>query len=176
MSRKRKANGDKKRDEERAAIRRLLVYWGNCERWIVDKEGELTAIENELNGIYDLKSKNGNGMPSGGQISDPTAQTAMNAEHKKEQLERRRERIKEDIDKIKYRAEMIKTEVLQLPPHECEVIKLRYITFGLETKGFWPKVAAKTHYSVDNVKALERHGVDRLAECIGFGKVNTIEH
>ena len=34
-----------KRQSERAAVRRLLMYWGNAERTRTDKERKLIAID-----------------------------------------------------------------------------------------------------------------------------------
>ena len=49
-----------------------------------------------------------------------------------------------------------------LPPLECEVIRLRYVEYGVAKSGYWEKVAQRMHVSQDWAKALERHGVERL--------------
>ena len=57
---------------------------------------------------------------------------------------------------------LIEFEVMCLPPLECEVIKLRYVEYGVAKSGYWEKVAQRMHVSQDWAKALERHGVERL--------------
>lgn len=151
-----------KRQNERAAVRRLLMYWGNAERMRTEKERQLIAIDEEIESQYDLHPQRLTGMPHGSGISDTTYNTALKATREIKQLEMKKQRLETELQDLKYHAEMIEFEVMCLPPLECEVIKLRYVEYGVAKSGYWEKVAQRMHVSQDWAKALERHGVERL--------------
>ena len=150
------------RRENRAAVRRLLMYWGNAERTRTDKEKELVAVEEEIETLYDLRPACLTGMPGGSEISDSTSAAAGRAMREKKRLERKKQRIEKELEELNYHAGLIEFEVMCLPPLECEVIKLRYVEYGVAKSGYWEKIAQQMHVSQDWAKALERHGVERL--------------
>ena len=154
------------RREKRAAVRRLLMYWGNAERMRTDKEKMLVAIEDEIESQYDLHPQRLTGMPHGSGISDTTSATATRAAREIKRLERKKRRIESELDELNYHAGMIEFEVMCLPPLEYEVVKLRYVSYGVAKKGYWEKIARQMHVSQDWAKALERQGVDRLIDRI----------
>lgn len=159
---------DAERQNERAAVRRLLMYWGNAERMRTEKERQLIAIDEEIENQYDLRPQRLTGMPHGNGISDTTYSTAIKATREIKQLELKKQRLEAELQDLKYHAGMIEFEVMCLPPLECEVIKLRYVEYGVAKSGYWEKVARKMRLSQDWAKALERRGVEKLINRIAL--------
>ena len=155
-----------KRQNERAAVRRLLMYWGNAERTRTDKERQLIAIDEEIESQYDLHPQRLTGMPHGSGVSDATYNAALKATREIKRLERKKQRLEAELQELNYHASMIEFEVMCLPPLECEVIKLRYVEYSAAKKGYWEKIARQMHVSPSWAKALEGQGVDRLIDRI----------
>ena len=151
-----------KRQNERAAVRRLLMYWGNAERTRTDKERQLVAVDEEIESQYDLHPQRLTGMPHGSEVSDATYNAAVKATREIKRLERKKQRLEAELQELNYHASMIEFEVMCLPPLECEVIKLRYVEYGVAKSGYWEKIAQRMHVSQDWAKALERRGVEKL--------------
>ena len=61
-----------KRQNDRAAVRRLLMYWGNAERTRTDKERQLIAIDEEIERHYDLHPQKITSLPQKREVSDAT--------------------------------------------------------------------------------------------------------
>lgn len=159
------------RADERAAVRRVLMYWGNADRARSDKAEQIAETEQQLKGLYDIRPQVLTGMPHGGGISDTTMETALRNIKKAAGLEARIKRLSSEMADLDRIASMVEYEVMCLPPLECEVIRLRYVRFGVAKKGYWSKIAMRIHVSEDHAKTLERHGVEKL---IGRIEVNTI--
>lgn len=153
---------DRERQSERAAVRRLLMYWGNAERTRADKERMLISVDEELDAQYDLHPKQLTGMPRGSGLSDSTPATAVKVSREVKRLREKKKRLEAELQNLNRWTEMIEFEVMCLPPLEYEAIKLRYVKHGVAKKGYWERIARQMHVSVDWAKALERQGVDRL--------------
>lgn len=156
-----------RRDE----VRKVLRFWGNLAFLRLCKQKEKDEVEEELNALYELSPAQASGMPHGSDISDTTAKKALNNERKAARLRAEIERIEDELADIKHRSGMIEDAVAHLPPLECKVIWLKYITFGSHKEGYWRQIAQTVYVSIDHAKKLERQGVDRLAEMI---EVDTI--
>lgn len=79
-----------KRQNERAAVRRLLMYWGNAERTRTDKERQLVTVDEEIESQYDLHPQRLTGMPHGSGVSDATYNAALKAAREIKRLERKK--------------------------------------------------------------------------------------
>lgn len=150
------------RKTARAKVRRLLMYWGNAERTKTEKERRIIEADEEIESLYDLHPQCLSGMPHSGVISNPTFDSAAKATREIKRLERKKQRLEDELKELNRRAGLIEFEVLCLPPLECEVIKQKYVNFGVATSGYWPQIARKMHVSEDWAKALERRGVEHL--------------
>lgn len=150
------------RRDERAAVRRLLMYWGNAERTRTEKERKLVAVDEEIESQYDLHPQRLTGMPHGSEVSDATYNAALKATREIKRLERKKQRLETELQELNYHASMIEFEVMCLPPLEYEAIRLRYVKYGVAKGGYWERIAQQMHVSIDWAKALERQGVDRL--------------
>lgn len=163
------------RREKRAAVRRLLMYWGNISRARRDNETRISEIEQEIAALYDVQAQQFTGMPHGTSISDPTYHRATCNTSIIAGLHAEKALLQEENARFDRDGELIRHEVLCLPPLESEVIELRYCRFGYAKKDYWARIAARVHVSVDNAKKLERKGVDELTKHITV-KLDTIGH
>lgn len=68
--------------EQIAAVRRVLMYWGNIGKAKQRSYRRLAEIEQEIEGIYDIQPPQLTGMPHGSQISDSTSRKAAKAIYK----------------------------------------------------------------------------------------------
>jgi hypothetical protein len=152
----------RERRDERAAVRRLLMYWGNAERTRTEKEQALIGVDEEIEAQYDLRPRQLTGMPRGSGLPDSTPATAAKASREIKRLRKRKKRLEGELQKLDHWAGMIEFEVMCLPPLEYEAIRLRYVKYGVAKKGYWEHIAQQMHVSVDWAKTLERQGVDRL--------------
>lgn len=162
-----------KRSEERAAIRRLLMYWGNVLNARREKGERIAQINQEIDGLYDVRPASVTGQPRASEPGNPTQAAAIRNEKKVAALEANKARLQEEIENMDWRAGMIEYEVMCLPPLESEVIRLRYTKYGVAKKGYWQKIARKVHVSESHAKKLEAMGVDKLCAQI---KVDTIRY
>lgn len=147
----------------RQEVRRVLAYWGNVERAISQRLERIGEIGQELAALYDLRPAPLSGMPHGTEISDPTVRAAERNDLKVARLEIQKQWLETEIEAMREKAASIERAVMCLPPLESEVIRLRYLRYGVARAGYWAKIAARVHVSEDHAKTLERHGVDRLA-------------
>ena len=69
----------RERRDERAAVRRLLMYWGNAERTRTEKERLLISVDEEIETQYDLHPQQITGLPRGTELPDSTPATAKKA-------------------------------------------------------------------------------------------------
>lgn len=153
---------DRERQSKRAAVRRLLMYWGNAERTRADKEQMLISVDEELDAQYDLHPQQLTGMPRSSGLSDSTPATAAKVSREVKRLRDYKKRLETELQNLDRWTAMIEFEVMCLPPLEYEVIKLRYVKCGAAKRGYWERIARQMHVSIDWAKTLERQGVDRL--------------
>lgn len=87
-------SANEKRQNDRAAVRRLLMYWGNAERTRTDKERQLVTVDEEIESQYDLHPQRLTGMPHGCEVSDATYNAALKATREIKRLERKNGALK----------------------------------------------------------------------------------
>ena len=151
-----------------AAVRRVLVYWGNIPKAKRRALQRLAEIEDELANLYDLQPAQLSGMPHGSEISDTTARRAARAICSGKALKREQSALQGTVQRLERDYDLIEREVMCLPPLQCEVITLRYSEYGYAKKDYWTKIARRVHTSVDNAKTLERKGVRALTRNLSF--------
>ena len=156
---------------DRAAIRRLLMYWGNVLEARKVKIEHISQIDQQIAGLYDARPSSLSGQPRASEPGNPTQAAAMRNEKKVKALEANKERLLGEVAEMDRRASMIEYEVMCLPPLESQVIRLRYTKYGVAKKGYWQKIARKIHVSESHAKRLEAAGVDKLRDQI---KLDTI--
>lgn len=152
--------------DRREETRKVLRYWGNLSWLRLCKAKERDDIKDELNALYELSPAQASGMPHGSDISDTTAKKALGNSRKADRLKAEIARIEDELAEINATSQLIEDAVAQLPPLECRVIWLRYITFGSHKDGYWRHIAQTIYVSIDHCKKLERQGVDRLSGVI----------
>lgn len=151
-----------------AAVRRVLVYWGNIPKTKRRALQRLAEIEDELANLYDLQPAQLSGMPHGSEISDTTARRAAKAICSGKALKREQSALQGTVQRLERDYDLIEREVMCLPPLQCEIITLRYCEYGYAKYDYWSKIASKVHTSVDNAKTQERKGVHVLTGRFSF--------
>lgn len=151
--------------EARAATRRQLMRWRNTLDTIDRLREESGILTEELAACYDLRAAKPSGTPGTGP-GDPTGRAAIANEKKAKRLERDLEHVASRLHELQYYVAMIEDAVNGLPALECQIVRLRYVTYGRALKGFWPALAALIPVSVDYAKKLEARAVDRLSGII----------
>lgn len=149
-----------------AAVRRVLMYWGNIGKAKQRSYRRLAEIEQEIEGIYDLQPQQLTGMPHGSQISDSTSRKAAKAICITAGLNAEKERLQQDIAALERDFDMIRYEVMCLPPLQSDIITMRYCDYGYAKREYWAKIATRAHTTVDNAKRAEHKGVVALARRI----------
>lgn len=157
---------EQSKESQRAAIRRLLMYWGNVQRARRDHQEAISRAEQEIESLYDLRAGKSDGMPGANAPGDPTGENVARNEAKIHGMEKHIAFLRRELDNMNYKAALIEEEIMCLPPLENEVVRLRYGRYGVSTKGYWPKIAKRVQISQDWAKALERQAVDRLLKRI----------
>ena len=152
----------RERRDERAAVRRLLMYWGNAERTRTGKERLLISVDEEIEAQYDLHPQQITGLPHGTELPDSTPATVIKASRELKRLRKKKKRLEDELQNLDHWVGMIEFEVMCLPPLEYEAIRLRYVKYGVAKGGYWERIAQQMHVSIDWAKTLERQGVDRL--------------
>ena len=152
----------RERRDERAAVRRLLMYWGNAERTRTEKERLLISVDEEIEAQYDLHPQQITGLPHGTELPDSTPTTVIKASRELKRLRKKKKRLEDELQNLDHWVGMIEFEVMCLPPLEYEAIRLRYVKYGVAKGGYWERIAQQMHVSIDWAKTLERQGVDRL--------------
>lgn len=152
----------RERRDERAAVRRLLMYWGNAERTRTEKERLLISVDEEIEAQYDLHPQQITGLPRGTELPDSTPATVIKASRELKRLRKKKKRLEDELQNLDHWVGMIEFEVMCLPPLEYEAIRLRYVKYGVAKGGYWERIAQQMHVSIDWAKTLERQGVDRL--------------
>lgn len=166
----------KKRNTRREIARAELKAWGNLKREQDEKREQIREIDNKLSALYDLHPQNLSGMPHASGTGDPTADAAHRNRQYTQTEETRKALLQASIAEIEQAIMRTTLIVSQLPPLECEVLKLRYLRYGVAKKGYWPKIAARMNVSVDYAKQLEWQGVDRFSRIKAKEKKRANDH
>lgn len=162
-----------------AAVRRVLMYWGNIGKVKQRNLRRLAEIEQEIESAYDIRPQQLTGMPHGTQIRDMTGQSAERAIYMTAGLKAEREMLQRDTETLDRDFDMIRHEVMCLPPLQSEVITLRYCEYGYAKRGYWAKIAERVRTTEDNAKRTERKAVLGLMHLINVedtGKEATQGH
>ena len=151
-------------DNMRAAIRRLLKRWGAAAQMCRRKQEEIAEYNGLIDATYGLHAQQYSGMPHGGEVSNPTAMTAEQADKLRDAYRRRIADITDDIANLMDFCAAIDSLLLDLPVDQYKVIDLRYRRFNTAKKPPWVRVARMAGVSEDHARRLERWAVDRLTE------------
>ena len=151
-------------NETRAAIRRLLKRWGAAAQMCRRKQGEIAEYNGLIDATYGLHAQQYSGMPHGGEVSNPTAMTAEQADKLREAYQRRIADIADDIAELMDFCAAIDGLLLDLPEDQQRVIDLRYRRFNNTQHNLWVRVARLAGMSEDNARLLERKAVDTLSK------------
>lgn len=151
-------------NETRAAIRRLLKRWGAAAQMCRRKQEEIAEYNGLIDATYGLHAQQYSGMPHGGEVSNPTAMTAEQADKLREAYQRRIADIADDIAELMDFCAAIDGLLLDLPEDQQRVIDLRYRRFNNTQHNLWVRVARLAGMSEDNARLLERKAVDTLSK------------
>lgn len=151
-----------------AAVRRVLVYWGNIPKTKRRALQRLAEIEDELANLYDLQPAQLSGMPHGSEISDTTARRAARAICSGKALKREQSALQGTVQRLERDYDLIEREVMCLPPLQCEIITLRYCEYGYAKRDYWRKIAERVHTNPDYARQIERKGVRELTKHLSF--------
>lgn len=151
-------------NETRAAIRRLLKRWGAAAQMCRRKQEEIAEYNGLIDATYGLHAQQYSGMPHGGEVSNPTAMTAEQADKLREAYQRRIADIADDIAELMDFCAAIDGLLLDLPEDQQRVIDLRYRRFNNTQHNLWVRVARSAGMSEDNARLLERKAVDTLSK------------
>ncbi len=151
-------------DNMRAAVRRLLKRWGAATQMCRRKQEEIAEYNGLIDATYGLHAQQYSGMPHGGEVSNPTAMTAEQADKLREAYQRRIADIADDIAELMDFCAAIDGLLLDLPEDQQRVIDLRYRRFNNTQHNLWVRVARLAGMSEDNARLLERKAVDTLSK------------
>lgn len=151
-------------DNMRAAVRRLLKRWGAAAQMCRRKQEEIAEYNGLIDATYGLHAQQYSGMPHGGEVSNPTAMTAEQADKLREAYQRRIADIADDIAELMDFCAAIDGLLLDLPEDQQRVIDLRYRRFNNTQHNLWVRVARLAGMSEDNARLLERKAVDTLSK------------
>jgi DNA-directed RNA polymerase specialized sigma24 family protein len=145
-------------ETNRAAIRRLLWRWGRVQEFCKSKERELEFYADKLESSRDLSGRTMDGMPRGGETSDPTARAALSMEGiidcYAELVDKIRGAIYQELEFKKAMDEVID----ELPHEQRRIIELRYLD-GHQ----WVFIAMKMCMDDSTARRMEVNAVDSLS-------------
>lgn len=159
-------------NETRAAIRRLLKRWGRTAQMCKGKQEEIERYNCLIDATYGLHAQQYSGMPHGGEVSNPTAMTAEQADKLREAYKGRIADIVEDIVELTEFCAAIDSLLLDLPEDQQRVIELRYKRFNSTRHNPWVRVARFANMSEATAKRAERNAVDTLSKEIDVKTVS----
>lgn len=151
-------------NETRAAIRRLLKRWGAAAQMCRRKQEEIAEYNGLINATYGLHAQQYSGMPHGGEVSNPTAMTAEQADKLREAYQRRIADIADDIAELMDFCAAIDGLLLDLPEDQQRVIDLRYRRFNNTQHNLWVRVARLAGMSEATARRMEHEAVNALSK------------
>lgn len=142
-------------------VRRRLQRWTKLGDRIAGLRLMVRAIQDDINGVGDLKSQNLDGMPHGTTVGQPTELAALQRIALRESYRPRLEELERQLTEAVRLRESIEEAVTYLMPEEAFVINRHYrdgMTYEL--------VAEEQDCDVSTVKRRERRAVALIAEFI----------
>lgn len=123
--------------------------------------GRVRELNREINEILDIKHDTSvtarlTGMPSGGQISNPTLQAV---EQIVDRLDVHIERIRDRITRLLDAKEMVDSRLCRLDIQERRVIEYRYFN-----NRNWPEIQEAMRYSRTTVFRIHGSALDKMAD------------
>ncbi len=119
------------------------------------------AIQDDINGVGDLKSQNLDGMPHGTTVGQPTELAALQRIELRESYRARLEELEQQIQEADRLRESLEEAVMYLMPEEAFVINRHY-----RDGKTYEQVAEEQDCDVSTVKRRERRAVALIAEFI----------
>ena len=142
-------------------VRRRLQRWTKLGDRISGLRMMVRAIQDDINGVGDLKSQNLDGMPHGTTVGQPTELAALQRIALRESYRARLEELEQQIREADRLRESIEEAVMYLMPEEAFVIN-RHYRDGMT----YEQVAEEQDCDVSTVKRRERRAVALIAEFI----------
>lgn len=142
-------------------VRRRLQRWTKLGERIDGLRAMIRAIQDDINGVGDLKSQNLDGMPHGTTVGQPTELAALQRIALRESYRARLEELEQQIQEADRLRESLEEAVTYLMPEEAFVINRRY-----RDGKTYEQVAEEQDCDVSTVKRRERRAVALIAEFI----------
>ena len=159
-------------NEQRAAVRRVLMRWGAATQLCRRKQEEIAEYRGLIDATYGLHAQQYTGMPRSGTVSNPTAMTAEHAEKLREAYKRRIADIAEDIAELMDFCAAIDSILLDLPPDQQRMLVVRGGGGVSVGKPPWVRVGVLAGVSEDWARELERKAIDILCNAMDFKKIS----
>lgn len=147
----------------RKEMRNMLGRWGNETRYIRTLEEKIAEYREELDYLYDLRSKEQN-ETRGNTISNPTLDSVVRIEKRVSDYKRRVESLERSIKSVLSDCEMLDSLFAKLSPVHQTIIHLKYVRFGAVRKGVWGKIARLSGYAEYSARNIERAAIDRMIQ------------
>lgn len=141
----------------RAEARRLLSKWGGTDAYIRRQHAIIEDRRADMQSALSLRCQNLDGMPHGGQVTDPTARAA-------EQLLHLTERYAEAVETAERRI----ADALDLKDAVDEALDLlserqvRVLEYRYRGGRSWTWIGRMLGCDTDSARRIERKAVDRL--------------
>jgi RNA polymerase sigma factor (sigma-70 family) len=142
-------------------VRRRLQRWEKLGDRIAGLRLMVRAIQDDINGVGDLKSQNLDGMPHGTTVGQPTELAALQRIALRESYRARLEELEQQIQEADRLRESLEEAVMYLMPEEAFVINRHY-----RDGKTYEQVAEEQDCDVSTVKRRERRAVALIAEFI----------
>lgn len=142
-------------------VRRRLQRWTKLGERIDGLRAMIRAIQDDINGVGDLKSQNLDGMPHGTTVGQPTELAALQRIALRESYRARLEELEQQIQEADRLRESLEEAVTYLMPEEAFVINRHY-----RDGKTYEQVAEEQDCDVSTVKRRERRAVALIAEFI----------
>ena len=142
-------------------VRRRLQRWAKLGERIDGLRAMIRAIQDDINGVGDLKSQNLDGMPHGTTVGQPTELAALQRIALRESYRARLEELEQQIQEADRLRESLEEAVTYLMPEEAFVINRHY-----RDGKTYEQVAEEQDCDVSTVKRRERRAVALIAEFI----------
>lgn len=142
-------------------VRRRLQRWSKLGERIDGLRAMIRAIQDDIDGVGDLKSPNLDGLPHGTVAGQPTERAALQRLELRENYRTRLEELDRQLTEAVRLQESIEEAVTYLMPEEAFVIYRHY-----RDGRTYEQVAEEQDCDVSTVKRRERRAVALIAEFI----------
>jgi len=164
-------------ENKRVIVRAILDKWGTAMQYIANKNGEaedykalLKSLSDEPDEIRNSASVSSwEGMPHGGEISNPTERIALGLSGLRHTYDKQIELLNDDITE-RIRIKCIVDELLDKLPREQRTVICTMYRDRKDRPPTWDKIGEAMGYSEQRVRAFELAAVDNLSESVIISK------